>query len=338
MDRHVHHLGVVGQVEVGVGGVESLPVRGGVRGVHFLGDEKMRIRAEPDRPSHGEGFLRDREQRELLDPDRLREVIGDLEPIPAVEQGRGHGGEAVGGLLRSPKERVDFLLPGAPNIREGDRSDPGVLEVLRELDPSARDVVDDADRPLETGRQADRGSLEARIDPGEVDVGEVAVPPVERIRFDRKVAESLVGIGPLTRKSLGVTEVVRESNDLLGREPVVEFGRRGRHRIYTPKCVYNMSGQLLARRRHAVPRYVVRYPSSRRLRRDSRQRPFQADLYGNVLLGNRLCDWNEAEYAEYLLWVEAARARARAAVTTPPRERTRTELNLVASPPVAAES
>ena len=57
-----------------------------------------------------------------------------------------------------------------------------------------------------------------------------------------------VRVGALSRESLGISELAREPNDLLRREPVVEFGHRGGHWIYTPKCVYNLSGQLWARR------------------------------------------------------------------------------------------
>ncbi|HXQ79162.1 MAG: hypothetical protein WB788_06630 [Thermoplasmata archaeon] len=34
-----------------------------------------------------------------------------------------------------------------------------------------------------------------------------------------------------------------------------------------------------------------------------------------------MCDWNEAEYAEYLLWVESARAREREWRAQPARAR-----------------
>ena len=34
-----------------------------------------------------------------------------------------------------------------------------------------------------------------------------------------------------------------------------------------------------------------------------------------------MCDWEEQEYAEYLLWAEAARARAKAAVRPASREK-----------------
>jgi len=51
-----------------------------------------------------------------------------------------------------------------------------------------------------------------------------------------------------------------------------------------------------------------------------------------------MCDWDEAEYAEYVLWVEAAHVRFRAALATPVRERARSELSTPETPPIAIEA
>jgi hypothetical protein len=51
-----------------------------------------------------------------------------------------------------------------------------------------------------------------------------------------------------------------------------------------------------------------------------------------------MCDWDEAEYAEYLLWVEAAQIRARAAMESPVRESARREPPPLVVQPIAVEA
>jgi len=45
-------------------------------------------------------------------------------------------------------------------------------------------------------------------------------------------------------------------------------------------------------------------------------------LYRDSYLWAGMCDWDEQEYAAYLLWVEAARGRAKAAVRPASRDKT----------------
>jgi hypothetical protein len=51
-----------------------------------------------------------------------------------------------------------------------------------------------------------------------------------------------------------------------------------------------------------------------------------------------MCDWDEAEYEEYLLWVESARARARTQPAPPSRNEARRERLPVYQPLVPAEA
>ena len=51
-----------------------------------------------------------------------------------------------------------------------------------------------------------------------------------------------------------------------------------------------------------------------------------------------MCDWEAEEYAEYLLWAEAAKARARAAPRAPTNEPSSKETEPVLLPPTLVEA
>jgi len=51
-----------------------------------------------------------------------------------------------------------------------------------------------------------------------------------------------------------------------------------------------------------------------------------------------MCDWEAEEYAEYLLWVEAEKARARARLRLAPDETRVRAPTLAAIPPEIAEA
>lgn len=51
-----------------------------------------------------------------------------------------------------------------------------------------------------------------------------------------------------------------------------------------------------------------------------------------------MCDWEEAEFAEYLLWVEAAKARAKATAPPVPHEKMPRERFRGVPEPIPAEA
>src|SRR5208283_1906384 len=110
-------LCVVREVQVRAGGVQALAVRGGFRRVDLLGRQQLGSLADTDGPSHRKGLLRAGEKTQLLDPNRLREVVRYLETVSPVEQRRSEGGETVRGLLRPAKERLHLRRSGTPDLR-----------------------------------------------------------------------------------------------------------------------------------------------------------------------------------------------------------------------------